>query len=114
MDNLTKISLALSFLGILTLLFISTQIPTKLLDIEDISEDHLNKKIAIEGTMISINNYNNFQTMRIKDDTGIIKVISNSYNPLNKTSDTLLIIGTVIEYQDDLEISADQIRKLED
>jgi len=112
MEKLLKISFILSLLGILILIALSQQLEPRLYNIEDLSQKNLNLRVQIKGTMTSINNYDEFQTMLIKDNTGIISVISNSKTPLNKSSLEILIIGTVTEYQDRVQITADKIIEL--
>ena len=114
MEKLLKISFIASLLGILILIIITNTIPTKLVSIKEINETMLGKKIAIQGTIFSINNYEkeNFQTMIIKNQSGLIHVISNSKTPINKTLDPLLIIGKVEQYNEKLQINADKIEIL--
>ena len=114
MEKLLKISFIASLIGILILIIIVNSLPTGLVEIKDIDEDYLGKRIAIQGTIFSITNYEdqNFQTMIIKNQSGLIHVISNSKTPINKISDTLLIIGTLESYKNELQINADKIKIL--
>ncbi len=114
MDRLLKISFIASLIGILILIIVVNSLPTRLIEIGDIDETYLGKRIAIQGTIFSITNYEdqNFQTMVIKNQSDLIHVISNSKMPINKTSDTLLITGKVETYNDELQINADKIEIL--
>jgi len=115
MDNLLKISFIASLIGILILIIITNSIPVKLIDIGDIDDSHIGKTVAIQGTIFSIKNYeeDNFQKMIIKNESALIHVISNSKTSIEKIPDSIMIIGKVEEYKNELQINADQIIKLD-
>jgi len=114
MEKLLKITFIISLIGILFLIILSQQFSPNILDIKDIDESYLDKKVAIKGTIFDVSNYeeSNFQILTIRDSTGLIKVTSNSKTSIEKTKDTLIITGTVTKYNNELQITADEISKL--
>ena len=114
MDKLTKISFIIALLGILLLIILSQQIQPKVVDIKDVKNMSLYKQVAVIGEMITVSNYDEFQVILIQDDTGLIKVTSNSKEPINKTTDEILVIGKTDEYKGEIQIQANKIIILED
>jgi len=111
MENKLKISFIASLIGILTLIIISNSIPVKMVDIKNLDDTYLGKKVAIQGTIFSINNYEdqNFQTMIIKNQSNLIRAISNSKTLIEKTTKPIRIIGKIEIYNNELQINADKI-----
>jgi len=108
--TLRKISLAVSLIGILLLLFLSNILQPKLTNIGDINNKLINKKIKAQGQIFSIKTYEdkNFQVISIQDKTGKIDITSSKI--LNLTnSQTITIIGAIKEYKGHLQIQADKI-----
>ena len=112
MVNLLKISLAISIIGILFLLFLTNTLNSQLTDIKDINIKHLNKKIQVQGTIINIRTYSdsNFQVLTLKDKTGKIDITLNTKQDLDYIkNNTLTITGRVTQYKDSLQIQAEKI-----
>ncbi len=108
--NLLKISLAISLIGIFLLLFLANTLQPKLINIEDINNKLLNKKVQVQGTVFNIRTYKdkNFQVISIKDETGKIDITLN--NPVNITNNqNIIVVGTIKEYKKNLQIQADKI-----
>ena len=103
--NLLKISFAITIIGILLLLFLTTLKPEKK-DIANITSKDLNKQIQVSGKITNIRNYNesNFQIITIEDSTGKINIILNKNLNLTNISN-ITIIGEVQEYKSELQIS---------
>lgn len=114
MDKLAKISFIIALLVILLLIILSQQIQPKVIDIKDVKNMGLYKQVAIIGEMITISNYDEFQIILIQDNTGLIKVTSNSKEQINKTTDEILVIGKTDEYNGEIQIQANKIMILED
>jgi len=108
--TLLKISFAVSVIGILLLLFLSSTIPPKKLSIIDINNNHLNKRVQVQGTIFSIKTYqdSDFQVISIKDQTGSIDITTNKIFNITK-SQQINVIGKVKEYKQNLQIQADKI-----
>ncbi len=108
--NLLKISLSISLMGILLLLFLSNFLEPKLTDIEQINNKLLNKKTQVQGTISDIKTYTNssFQVISIKDSTGEIDITTNKILNLTKNQN-ITVIGTIKEYNQGLQIQADKI-----
>lgn len=111
LNNLTKVSLIVSLLGILVLIILSQQLPIKVYSIDQIDKSLLNKRVAVNASIISVNNYEGFQVILLKDSTGLIKATSFSKKELYKASNNWLVIGKVTEYKDELQIESDKIIK---
>jgi RecJ-like exonuclease len=107
---LLKLSLTLSILGILILLLISNFQTIKTINIQNISQNLLNQKVQIQGEIIHVKNYKDFQILTLADKTEKINIIINQKTNLTKNS-SVKIIGRVLEYKGNLQVSADKILK---
>jgi RecJ-like exonuclease len=108
MENLLKISLAGSIVGIFLLLLLADFLPLPLTNLEDIDNSMINQKVKIQGEIFKIENKENFQILSIRDETGRIDILSNS----NITSlQEIEVKGTVKEYNGYLQIQANKIIK---
>ncbi len=107
--NLLKISLSISLIGILLLLFL-ININPKLINIEDINDKLLNEKVQVHGQIFNIRSYedSNFQIISIKDKTGEIDITTSKILNISKDQN-ITIIGKITEYNDALQIQADKI-----
>ncbi len=108
--TLLKISLIISLIGILTLLFLANIQEPKLISIDKITDKQLNKNIKVQGQITNIKTYkdSNFQVISIKDGTGKIDITTNQI--LNLTnSQNLIVIGKLTEYKNNLQIQANKI-----
>jgi len=112
--NLLKTSFSVSLIGIFLLLLLANISTPKQISIGNITDKLLNKKVQVQGTIFNIKSYenSNFQVISIKDSTGKVDVITNQILDL-KNSDEILIIGTIKEYKQYLQIQADKIIILE-
>jgi len=108
MNKLFKISLAFSILGILLLLFLSNILEPKQINIGEIDNSRLNKKVKVSGEIFKIQDKQDFKILSIKDSTGKIDVLYNCGDNL-KQSLNITIVGKVQEYREYLQISADKI-----
>jgi len=106
-QTLLKISLSISFFGILILLFISNLEP-KISSISKIKAENLNSLIKIQGKIIQIKKINqNFYLLTLKDNTETIQAISGRSFPVNSTIE---IIGKLQNYQNKLQIQTEKIK----
>lgn len=108
-ELLFKLSLSVSLLTILLLLFLANTLEPKSTPVQNITNKDLNKKIKIQGTIIKIQNKNDFQIITIQDSTGQISIIANSKIPKNHKSKNITITGTISEYKNNFQINADKI-----
>jgi len=92
------------------LLFLSNILPPKTINIQDINNKSLNKKVQIQGQTINIKNYeeSDFQILTLRDETGEIDVTLDNIANLTKNKN-IQVIGTIIEYNGRMEIHADKI-----
>jgi len=108
--NPLKTTLLISLIGILFLLILSNFLQPRLIEIKDINDNLLNKKVRVQGEILNIKNYedSSFQVISIRDETGKIDLTTNKI--LNLTnSQRIAVIGTVTEYNQYLQIQADKI-----
>ena len=113
-ENKTKkISLAVSIIGILALLIISANIKPPPYDLKDIDNTLLNKQVTVSGTIFNVRNYDDFQVISIKDDTGRIDITADSNLDLEYDT-TILVSGEVREYNEYLQIRADSIKIIQE
>lgn len=112
-QTLLKISLTISILGILLLLFLSNIIEPKLTNIKNIGTLGLNKKVQLKGQITSLKSYKNqdFQIITLKDKTGKISVIINKPNRKLSLSEEqeITVIGRITEYKNEFQVQAEKI-----
>ncbi len=108
--NLLKISLSISLIGILLLLFLANTLQPKPINIQGINNKLLNQKVQVQGQITSIKTYHdsNFQVILIKDSTGKIDITINQI--LNLTiNQNMTVIGKITGYKGSLQIQAEKI-----
>gem|GEM_PF-2168957 len=114
MDNLLKISLVLSLLGICILLFLSQRDSkqTEIKEIQDNSYRFMNRKVSIEGRVRNEKDYSNekpFKILELQDKTGSIQVTCNCPTGQNLTGKFIHVDGKVTEYKKQVQVQADEI-----
>ena len=109
--NLLKISLVISIIGIIILLFLSNILSPEQIEIGKINNKYINQKVNVNGKIFNIKKYedSNFQVISIKDSTGKIDITIDEIINF-KINQTINIIGTVQEYKQYLQIQADKIK----
>jgi uncharacterized protein YdeI (BOF family) len=100
--NLLKLSLIISLLGTLLLLFLSS-LPPKLILIKNIKTNNLNKLIRIRGEIIN-SEKKNFYLLTLKDSSGQIQIIHNK-----NLSGKLEVIGKIKKYKNKTQIYPEKI-----
>jgi len=110
-QTLLKISLIIAIIGIIILLLLANTIQPTQIKIKNIDESLLNQKIEIKGEIQSIKTYkeSNFQIITINDFTGKIDITLDKPIINITKNQTIIAIGKVTEYKDNLEIQADKI-----
>ena len=111
-NKLLKIALIFTLLGILLILFLSESMSIPLTKISDISKDNLDEKVKIRGTLTRVTETGNITILNIKDTTGEITILLFDENPNLEKNQEAEILGTITEYEDQLEIIADQIKTI--
>jgi RecJ-like exonuclease len=114
MNQALKISLVLSLLGILLLLYISIKIQPLFLEIALIDSNQLGKNIQLNAKIIQIRDFpqKSFQILTLEDKTGKITATTNSRTSLkiNQTEE-YSIYGKIQEYNKTLQVNIDKIVK---
>ena len=110
MKNLLKITLISSLISIFFLLFLSNILNPKLTTIDQINNKQINKNVQVSGEIFNIKSFNesDFQVISIKDLTGKIDVTTNKILDLSKNQN-IIVIGTIKEYNEFLQIQANKI-----
>jgi len=110
MENLFKISLIISLTGIFILLILSNILEPKLISIEKINEELIDRKVKVQGEIFNIKTYkdSDFQVISIRDETGKIDVTTDKILNLTNNQD-IIVTGSVQEYKQYLQIKADKI-----
>ena len=105
-----KITLTITLLGILLLLFLVNTLQPRQTNIEEINNNLLNKNVKIKGIIFNIKTFedSNFQVISIKDDTGKIDITINQITNL-KENQEISVTGKVKEYNQHLQVQADKI-----
>lgn len=107
--NLEKISLIISFLGIILLAIISQSLEPKEIKISEISNKVLEGYVKVGGNITSIKSLDNMQIFKIQDETESINAVL--YEKTNLSSGiNVEIIGKVIRYKGTLEIEIQKIK----
>jgi RecJ-like exonuclease len=108
--SLLIISLIFSLLGVLIILFVSENIEIPTYKISEITKENLEDTVKVTGTLSLIKETKNVYLFNLKDETSEIMVIAFKKERIDfKDDQRVTIIGKVIEYQDQLEIQAEEI-----
>ena len=109
--KLFTIAITIALIGILSLLFISERLEPTSLKINEITKEHINKQIKVNGTVESIKETPGLYIITIKDESDKIPVvIFKQDEELNITKDQKIeVMGKVEEYNGMLEVIADII-----
>lgn len=110
--RLLRISLIISLIGIFFLLFLAKNLEPKQINIKDINNNLLNQKVAVQGTILKIQDKTTFKILSVADATGRIDILCECKNNQFQINNTILISGTVQDYKSNLQISADKIIKI--
>ena len=111
-NKLIKISLIVSVLGLIAILFSSQTIVPEIVEIGDINENNIGQYISIEGVVTDLDSSGNTTFIEISDDVNSIKGIIFEGN-LNKEifeGDELKLFGNIEIYKNEIEII---IKKIE-
>ena len=113
-QNLIKISLAISIIGIFILLLILEYFPPDLVKLQDLTEDYLETSVRIQGTITQIKETPTVLILKLKDSNKLITVIAfEEAAPLDlKLNSQVEILGKVESYENELEIITDKITLL--
>jgi len=101
--DIKKISFAISLMGIVTLLFLSIILPVKEVKIGEINKNMMNKKIQVSGEIFNIREYDNFQVISIKDETGKIDITLDKIVELTN-GQKIIVIGRIGEFNGFLQV----------
>lgn len=102
MENLLKISLAISITGIFLLLFLTMQIQPK--EIASYTDLRLNEYVKVTGKIISIRNYDDFSIIKLGNN------ITLTCNCKFQVNETITAAGKITEYNNQLQIQVDKIK----
>tara|TARA_B100002003_G_scaffold243433_1_gene267863 strand:- start:583 stop:933 length:351 start_codon:yes stop_codon:yes gene_type:complete len=109
--SLLKLSLAISLLGIFTLLLLANTLQPKLTTIDQLTTKQLNKQIALKGKITNIKNYETFQILTLDDTTGKIDLLINQITDYTKNQQ-IIITGTLSQYKENLQVQILSIKPI--
>lgn len=111
--NLSTLALATSFLGVLGLFILSFFLQYDLVAIGDIDSSMEGKTVRVEGEIQSIIQKEQVTLLNIHDETGEITAILFSEEKISFKENTFVeVVGTISNYNCDLELKAEKISLL--
>ncbi|MBI5148637.1 hypothetical protein HZA33_03075 [Candidatus Pacearchaeota archaeon] len=109
--SLEKVSLIISFVGIILLLFLSQNLEPKLVKISEINDKMTDSYVKIKGNLTEIRSLEGMQILNINDGTESISAVIYTKANLTKGAE-LEIQGKVVRYRSSLEIEAQKIKEI--
>ena len=109
-ETLFKLSLAVSLAGIFLLLLLSNILEPKLININQINNKTLNKKVKIAGSIEKIQDKETFKILTLSDETGKIEVLCECQNL--SVNQNIRVIGQIQEYNGNLQIQANKLSEI--
>lgn len=114
-STLFKTALITSLVGLFIMILIVEKIDLSSSNISSISKESIGKRVKIKGIIDSKRDLPNILILNLTDNTNSIKVIAykddKDYLDLRKDG-IIEVIGLVKEYNKELEIEADLIKRL--
>jgi len=109
-QNLQKICLIISILGIFSLFFISQKLQPKDLEIEQISKQYLNQEIKVNGSITSIKDKISLTLIELSSGSSKIDVViyKEDIKEIKKGSN-IEVVGILNQYNNQLQINAKKI-----
>ncbi len=120
-----KIALITTIIGVIGLIISSSYIETKELTIEEITSNNINEKISVNGTISEIKYSKNSNTcfLTLYDGSGKINIIvfesgltdfeDHNIDINQFKNKKVKVTGTVTQYNNELEITIDDVNGLE-
>ncbi|MCD4759361.1 hypothetical protein K8R33_00550 [archaeon] len=110
--TLLKISFFCSLFGILIILLITETTTIKKVDIGELTNEDIDRLVAISGQVTRITDVETVLIINIKDKTGeMVAMVFKDKIPSLKQYQEVTIEGKVIEYKGKLEIQVEEIRR---
>ncbi len=110
---LTRVALFTAILGTALLLFLSQTLEPKLIKISEINDDVLEQNVKVQGNVASLKKYGNMAIISLEDETEKINVVVYNLKENISFSGKIQVIGKIKEYNNELEIEANKINKIE-
>lgn len=112
-NDLLKIALVCSLIGILMILFIVQKYEVPNYTIEDIDKSMLNEMVSVKGQINRITETPGLYIINLEDSTGEITVVIFKEEDLDILEGNLIEVeGEVTEYKNEVEIIAKEIKVL--
>jgi len=96
-----------SLLGLSLLYWVALNIEVQTIPLEQINEELLGKIVNVQGTVSEIKTYETVTSFTLVENNSQIKIFT-SFPLIIEQSTNVQIIGTIQEYQDELEIVVKQ------
>jgi len=107
--TLFKISISVSLIGIFILLLLAGILKPRMIPISEINNKLLNQKVAIQGTIFRTEVKDTFMILSVEDSAGKIDVLCDCSPEKIQNNKKVYVEGTISEYKEFLQISADKI-----
>lgn len=111
-SNLLKIAFVCSILGVFLILIVSESKEIPSYEISDLTSGFVEKTVSIQGKISAINLKSDFAAFTLTNDNSSIKVVAFPDEQLSlKKGDSIEVQGKVEEYQGELQVNADLIKR---
>ena len=113
MENtvLLKISIIISLVGILSMLFLAETLEVPLTKIKELEKKKIDEKIRVQGVIIQVKETPKAILFTLKDETGTITaIIFKEGSLILKKGQKVEVEGTLLEYQGKKEISVSWVK----
>ena len=105
-----SISFIFSLIGILVVLLVSFVSSPKLYSISDLDKNDIDQVVRVRGNIESFHETPGLYLINLADDSGKITVVVFKNDEMDLTEGMFVeVIGSVVEYGDQIEITAKEI-----
>ena len=112
-SDLFKIALVCSLVGIFLILFIVQKYEVPSFDIEELDTSRLDEMVSVKGNINRLTETPGLYIINLEDSTGEITVVVFKEDELDiVVGEALKVEGNLIEYKNDVEIIAKEIKVL--
>jgi len=108
--NLQRIALITALIGIFIILIIAEKAEIPEIQIKDINDNLLHKEVKLKANITTLKYTPKILITTIQDNTGNITMIAYTNRTYIKKGQQIEIIGEIIEYKQQLEVEAKQIK----
>ena len=113
--QLLRFSLAVAFLGMISLFFLTKTIAAPTVIIDEITDEFLGKQVSITGTILEVKIIKNMTLLRVGQEESVKSISVVAFEPLSflQQNDAVVVSGTVKEYHGTLEIVVEKVEVIQ-